>query len=58
MVVWEDAEFVSPHQLMQLPDTGGKPQCPRRWEEPPSELVGGGGIEGGREVDTRQDWHP
>ena len=37
---------VSP-QLGHLPDAGGGPQCPRRWEEPPSNWVGRGGKGGG-----------
>ena len=36
---------VSP-QLGRLPDAGGGPRCPRRWEEHPSDQVGCGGHEG------------
>ena len=48
---------VSP-QLGSLPDAGGGPRCPRRWEEPSSKLVGHGGTEKGGEVEARQDWRP
>ena len=56
MVVWEDMEFVS--SLGHLPDTGGGPRHQRRHEEPPSELVGCGRTEGGREVEAGQDRRP
>ena len=45
---------VSP-QLGCLPNTGGGPRCPRRWEELPSDWVGRWGIEGWEEVEARQD---
>ena len=48
---------VSP-QLGCLPDAGGEPQHPRRWEEPPSKPVRCGGTEEGREVEAEQDQHP
>ena len=47
--------WVSP-QLGHLLDAGGGPRCPRRWEEPPSNQVGGG-TEVGGEVEARQDRH-
>ena len=48
---------VSP-QLGRLPATGGGLWCPRRGEEPQSELVGCRGTEGSGEVEARQDWCP
>ena len=47
---------ISP-QLGHLPDAGGGPRCPRRWEEPASKLAGHGGTEGRGEVEAGQDWH-
>ena len=45
-------------QLENLQDSGGGPWRPRWQDEPPTELVGCGGTEGGGEVETGQDQHP
>lgn len=42
-------------QLGRLPNAGGGPRHPRRWEEPPSNRVGRWGIEGWGEVEAGQD---
>lgn len=45
-------------QPVCLPDAGGVPRHPSRWEEVPSYQLGCGGTEGGGEVETRQDQCP
>ena len=58
MVLWRDVELASSHHEGACRLLVGDPDPPRRQEEPPGECVGCGGMEGGGEVEARQDWHP